>query len=180
MHIFASELSPRAGPGRTLLSDAASLLWRLQIYAPTDDQLPWEDLRPIAMKTAELPAVAFASAHAVLVLAALGERARLDSMVGAATQLAAGGLPAQPELLLALADAATATMSRDWDAVVSGLRPVAGDIWRLGGSRAQREVFEDTLLVGYLHSGQRDEAHELLRSRLARRPSRRDAAWLAG
>ena len=178
MKILASDLSPRAGPGRTLLSDASSLLWRLQIYTTTDDELPWEDLRPIAMKTAELPAVAFASAHAVLVLAALGERAQLDSMLDAATQLAAGGLPAQPDLLLAIADAATSTISHDWDAVVSQLRPVMSDIWRLGGSRAQREVFEDTLIVGCLRSGRREEAHDLLRARLARRPSRRDSVWL--
>ena len=49
------------------------------------------------------------------------------------------------------------------------LRPELGDIWRLGGSSAQCEVFEDALLVGYLDSGQREEAHSLLRARLADR-----------
>jgi hypothetical protein len=112
MRIFASDLSPRAGTSRTLLCDASSLLWRLQIYGSMDDELPWQDLRPIAMRTAELPAVAFASAHAVLVLAALGERAELDSMLDTAIQLDAGGPPAQPDLLRAIADAATAAISK--------------------------------------------------------------------
>jgi hypothetical protein len=40
-------------------------------------------------------------------------------------------------------------------------------------------VFEDSLIVAYLWSGESAKAAALLRSRLARRPSARDTAWLA-
>jgi hypothetical protein len=50
---------------------------------------------------------------------------------------------------------------------------------RIGGSHAQREVVEDTLIVAFLGSGQSGKAARLLRSRLARRPSARDEGWLA-
>ena len=50
---------------------------------------------------------------------------------------------------------------------------------RVGGSHAQREVFEDTLMEAYLRAGQFDKAEGLLNNRLKRRESPRDAFWLA-
>jgi hypothetical protein len=50
------------------------------------------------------------------------------------------------------------------------------DLPRIGGSRAQREVFEGSLIVAYLRSGQFAKAAPLLRSRLARRPLARNEA----
>jgi hypothetical protein len=64
---------------------------------------------------------------------------------------------------------------------VRHLQPLVttGDLVRLGGSNAQREVFEDTLIAALVARGDRSEATRLLDQRLARRPSRADAAWLA-
>ena len=45
-------------------------------------------------------------------------------------------------------------------------------------SHAQREGFEDSLIIAYLRSGQPNKAAPLLRSRLGRRPSARDEVWL--
>jgi hypothetical protein len=56
---------------------------------------------------------------------------------------------------------------------------VLADLPRIGGSHAQREIFEDTLIIAYLRSGQAAKAEPLLRSRLGRRSSARDQAWLA-
>jgi hypothetical protein len=49
----------------------------------------------------------------------------------------------------------------------------------MGGSHAQWELFEETMVVCHLRLGQHDEAARLLRRRLARRASARDARWLA-
>jgi type II secretory pathway component PulM len=49
---------------------------------------------------------------------------------------------------------------------------------RVGGSNAQRQVIEDTLLQAYIRAGRCQQAAQLLQVRLARRPSRRDAQWL--
>jgi hypothetical protein len=53
------------------------------------------------------------------------------------------------------------------------------ELARIGGSHAQREVFEDTHIVACLRAGERDRAAERLTARLARRPSSRDECWLA-
>jgi hypothetical protein len=58
------------------------------------------------------------------------------------------------------------------------LEPVCPQLVRIGGSHAQREVFEDTLLEAYLRAEQFDKAEVMLAERLARRASARDTFWL--
>jgi hypothetical protein len=53
------------------------------------------------------------------------------------------------------------------------------DLARIGDNHAQREVFEDSLIIACLRSRQPGKAATLLRTRLGRRPSPRDEAWLA-
>jgi hypothetical protein len=53
------------------------------------------------------------------------------------------------------------------------------DLPRIGGSHAQREVFEDTFIVACLRAGAPHHAIERLETRLGRRPSVRDERWLA-
>ena len=58
------------------------------------------------------------------------------------------------------------------------LEPVFPQLTRIGGSHAQREVFEDTVLEAYLRAEQFDKAEEMLRERLSRRETPRDTFWL--
>ena len=66
----------------------------------------------------------------------------------------------------------------DYESAVQHLEPVTDQVVRVGGSNAQREVFEDTLLQAYLRAERYAQAESLLRKRLARRPSTRDTLWL--
>jgi hypothetical protein len=50
---------------------------------------------------------------------------------------------------------------------------------RIGGSHAQREVFEDTWVEALVRDRQLPRAMAALEERLARRPSVRDRFWLA-
>ena len=58
------------------------------------------------------------------------------------------------------------------------LEPVFPQLTRIGGSHAQREVFEDTVLEAYLRAERFDQAEEMLRERLNRRETPRDTFWL--
>ena len=57
------------------------------------------------------------------------------------------------------------------------LEPAMAELARIGGSHAQRELWEDTLIVAYLRGGHGDKAAGLISARLERRPSARDQAW---
>jgi hypothetical protein len=76
---------------------------------------------------------------------------------------ASAGLPAARALL-------AFTESRHED-VVADLRPVRRTLHRFGGSHAQRDVFERTLLESALASGRLGLARALLSERLAARPT---------
>ncbi len=49
---------------------------------------------------------------------------------------------------------------------------------RVGGSHAQREVFEDTILEAYIRAEQFEKAKDILQNRLKQRGSMRDTFWL--
>jgi hypothetical protein len=74
--------------------------------------------------------------------------------------------------------ALTAFACGDYERTIRHLEPVADQVVRVGGSNAQREVFEDTLLQASLRAGRYAQAESVLRTRLARRPSARDTLWL--
>jgi pentatricopeptide repeat protein len=65
-----------------------------------------------------------------------------------------------------------------YEEAVRLIEPLAEQLVRIGGSDAQREVFEDTLLEGYFRAGRFEQAEALLRRRLGRRGSARDVVWL--
>jgi hypothetical protein len=62
-------------------------------------------------------------------------------------------------------------------AAIRLLEPAMADVVRIGGSHAQRELWEDTLIVAYLRGGHAEKAAGLISARLERRPSARDQAW---
>ena len=65
-----------------------------------------------------------------------------------------------------------------YEDAVRWIEPLDGQLVRVGGSHAQWEVFEDTLLHAYLRTGRFDAAADLLRRRLSKRSSARDIVWL--
>jgi hypothetical protein len=73
---------------------------------------------------------------------------------------------------------AAAFAAGDYRRAVDILETALPDLPRIGGSHAQREVFEDTYIVACLRAGRRDAAKTRLEQRLARRPSVRDRRWL--
>ena len=89
--------------------------------------------------------------------------------------MARGAAELLPDLALGLA----AFVEGDHAAASDHLLRRAEDFRRLGGSHAQREVFEDTLVRALVGDGRLEEASARLQRRLDRRPSPIDSALLA-
>ena len=75
-------------------------------------------------------------------------------------------------VVLPLVEGVHAFGRSDHRRAVELIEPVRGRFIDLGGSRAQRDVFEDTLLEACFRAGEMDRAERLLAERLARRPDR--------
>jgi hypothetical protein len=91
--------------------------------------------------------------------------------------LDAKGHPIAGTVALPMVQAAGAFVAGDHSAVLAHLEPVEHEMHRVGGSHAQWELFEETMIVSYLALGRFDGALRLLQRRLARRASPRDVRW---
>jgi thioredoxin-like negative regulator of GroEL len=178
--LWTTAVAPGAVPVTLgAVEDGASLLWRWYLYDLGGWELPWSELAELAGAIALMPAPPLPAACAAVTLAALGDDAGLSTLLTTADQLAAAGQPVPAVVLHAVADAARASFAGAWGDVADALLPVRDRFGQIGGSRAQREVFEDALVYGLIRGNRREEARLLLDEHLERRPSRRESLLLA-
>jgi hypothetical protein len=177
--IYESQVRPGVSKGLpiNIVSDAASFLWRLELYGHGAPQAGWDQIARYAREAYPRPGHAFVDAHLALIEAATDGSKSLDRRI-ASLQKGQGGI-ALTEVVPAIGRAAQAFAQADYAACIRTLEPMSDAVVRIGGSGAQREVIEDTLLVALMRAGATDKAQALLERRLHRRPSPRDAAWLA-
>ena len=112
-----------------------------------------------------------------LALAAADDRSRLLDLREHAARSSG---PVMRDVVVQLCDALVPTVDERWDDAVRGLRLLGPWLVQLGGSDAQREIVEDTLLHALVRAHRCDEARALLEVRLDRRPSPLDRRRLAG
>jgi hypothetical protein len=169
--VYCDRIAPGAswGPPMNTLTDSSSLLWRRELAgAPRNDDA-WRDVAEYARTTFPKAGIPFADAHAALACAAAGDGFALEALARDLRDTAgAGQHPASP-VVLALGDAFAAFARGDYPATIDRLGPVLDEHVRIGGSRAQRDLIELTLLAAYLRAGRRDDAERMLRRRPARR-----------
>lgn len=151
-----------------VVTDGASFLWRLAAYGHAVPQPLWEEAAAYADRAFPKGGHAFVEVHLAILAAAMGNRARAE----ADGTVAGPVVPAIHRALLAFAEG-------DWRGCARMLEPMTAEVARIGGSHAQREIIEDTLLVALMRSGAAAKARALLDDRLHRRPSHRDSGWRA-
>jgi tetratricopeptide (TPR) repeat protein len=178
MELYECAIQPGVARTRTSMYDAASLLWRYQIYGCAQDALPWSAVGELAARMTAQPGMAFVDANAALALAASGDQVAFGRLIDGLHALDAQGHPTAGCVVLPLVQGIWAFAQGAYDETIKWIEPIADQIVRIGGSNAQREVFEDTLLEAYLRAGRYAHAEVILRQRLGRRPSARDFFWL--
>lgn len=179
--IYSDSVAPTRSVGApiNIVSDTASFLWRLRVDGhPVPAEL-LDQASGYASGHFPQPGFAFADVHKALLDALAGDQVALQRRADALEALvnehrlpAGSVVPTVCRALLAFADG-------DFAGCVRWLAPVAGDVVRIGGSGAQRELIADTLLAALLRSGDAARARQLLDARLHRRSSPRDSRWLA-
>ncbi len=160
------------------LQDAASLMWRLQIYSGEEPGKPWDEVRDMALPAAETPGPAFRDCHAALAFAGAGDAESTQKFVDRVKAQGEKGDDLSREMVLPIALGAAAFAAGDYDEAADLMGPTYPMLARIGGSHAQREVFEDTLLETYIRAGRYDDAKSMLDERLSRRSSVRDTYWM--
>ncbi len=156
--------------------DAAALLWRLLLEG--DDQTErWQVLaRGWDEKTAE-PYYSFNDMHAVMSYVGAGRLADAEGLVQAraryvaeATDESVTNLRMTREVGLPVSRALVAFGEGRYESVVDELLPIRSVVNRFGGSHAQRDAVQRTLLEAALRCGRHDVARGLLSERLGINP----------
>ena len=160
---------PVAKGGYPLLPmvDAVSFLWRAELAGHPRDPARWQALHDFAHTMFPHAAIAYADTHVALADAVMGDGAGLEARLREMADLqAASRLPSGP-VVPALARGFAAFLRQDYDAAIAAIAPVCAEHERIGGSRAQRDRVEFTLLKAYVMAGRNDDVSAMLRARRA-------------
>jgi hypothetical protein len=156
------------------LADSASLLWRWWLYdvaPPLDGE--WTEVVAHARRHFPRASLAFADLHAGLAEAATHDTTGIETRIDGLNRLVEEERLPPGKVAPVLCAGAAALARGDNSEAAALLETVVAELPRIGGSHSQREVFEESLIISYLRSGQSNKAKLLLRKRLIRRPSLR-------
>jgi tetratricopeptide (TPR) repeat protein len=156
------------------LHDSISLLWRMELAGrPMGDR--WQPFTAIGRERVSRQGLYFHVAHIAMALAAGGDWTTAErhlAMVHERAPRDRTGIVA--EVLVPLIEGLHAFAGGDYARTVARIEPLRPRIVELGGSRAQRDVFHDTLFEAAFRAGDAERARRFLAERIARRP---DHLW---
>ena len=161
----AIELGRHSGGPQQKMSDACAFLWRSELAGHPRNQSAWRVMYDYAGEALPRPASGLADLHVILAHAVTGDDAALEARNRQIEALAASGRYPSGSYLPALARGFAAFERRDFAATIEALAPLAGQNERIGGSRAQHDLIEFTLLKAYLGARRLEEAKRLLSGR---------------
>ncbi len=155
------------------VTNAVSLLWRLE-QGGVDVGTRWRELGSCARGHEKDHALVFADVHYLMALAATDDATAIDRFVESCGRFAAGDRGTEASVMadvgLPLARAVLAHRRGAYGDVVDLLVPVRPRFRRIGGSHAQRDLFDQLLIDAAWRARRLDVAASLLAERTDRRP----------
>jgi tetratricopeptide (TPR) repeat protein len=158
------------GPPINVLTDTASFLLRAELAGGERRPQLWREVSDYATQFFPNPGIAFADVHAALAHAMAGDADAVSKIISDAKGPAA-------DMVRKLTEAFRAAAQENWMQVIDCMVPAMAEHERIGGSRAQRDLLEFTLLNALLKANRGDEARRLL---AMRRPAKVAAGGVAG
>lgn len=171
--VYEAQVHPGGawGPALNVATDAPAFLWRAELAGHPRKAPLWGEVRDYALKSFPKAGIAFVDVHRALACVAADDQDGVAAIVGELQQRAASGRSPAGDVVPRLAVGLAAYGRSDWPAAITILEPALAETVRIGGSRAQRDLIENTLLAAYLKAGRTDDARRLVANHADRRPS---------
>ena len=176
LEVFHRDIVGAVNP-RLAMIDGSALLWRFRLAGQPAEPEAWRRLADLAGRVSR-PGFVFGEVHAALAYAACGDHAALAKLCDGLRALGEKGHPIAGSVALPVAQGIAAVAAGDHAAALAHLEPVEAEFHRIGGSHAQWEIFEETMVACYFALERYDDALRLVRRRLERRASPPDRHWL--
>jgi tetratricopeptide (TPR) repeat protein len=154
------------------LTNSTALLWRLTMLG-CDVGDRWQTLASQWEGHADGRCFIFHDMHAAMAELGSGQGALVERRLAAMRQTAAGNdetASTWRDVAIPLVEGLLAFHRGQHEQAVALLLPVRFDLWRIGGSHAQRDVVDWTLTEAAVRGGVRDVALALANERLGTRP----------
>ena len=167
--LYREAIAPDRHPGgpQQKVWDGVAFLWRSELTGHPRDATAWRTLYDYAASALPRPGAGLADLHVVLAHAVLRDDATLAERIRHIEALAREGRYPSGSYVPALARGFVAFERGDYTDAIAALAPLAKQSERIGGSRAQHDLIEFTLLKAYLNADRLEEARQLI---AARRP----------
>ena len=162
----AIALDRHSGGPQQKISDGAAFLWRSELAGQPRDAAAWRALHEFANTALPRPGNGLYDLHVILAQAVTGNESA-DARARQIEALAQEGRYLSGDYLPGLARGFAAFERGDFAAAIETLAPLVAESERIGGSRAQHDLIEFTLLRACLGADRLSEARQLL---AARRP----------
>ena len=152
------------------LHDSISLLWRMELAGrPMGER--WQPFTAIGRERVNRQGLYFHVAHIAMALVGGGDWATAERHLGMVRERAPKDRTGiVGDVLVPLVEGLHAFAGGDYARTVARIEPLRPRIVELGGSRAQRDVFHDTLFEAAFRAGDAERAGRFLAERIARRP----------
>ncbi len=170
--IYDDEILPVMRPVGTQLCNPTALLWRLETLG-CDAGQRWSDQLPLWQQQLSGMSSPFNEIHGAMAALRAGDRTAYETILSGMKQSAATDgelVPTYRDVAIPIAEAMACFVDGDYAGAVEGLLPVEPNLWRMGGSIAQRDLVEWTLTEAAIRSGKRNVALSLANERLTFRP----------
>jgi tetratricopeptide (TPR) repeat protein len=172
LEIYDGPILAAMRPASLSICNATSLLWRLEMLG-CDVGPRWQRLVAQWQGHANGQLYVFCDIHAAMAELRAGEMEALKRRLAAMRETAAGHCEAAPlyrDIGLPLVEALAAFHHGAYAQAVERLLPARFELWKMGGSQAQRDVIDWTLAEAATRAQLRDVALSLAHERLGTRP----------
>ncbi|MBI2800209.1 MAG: tetratricopeptide repeat protein [Gammaproteobacteria bacterium] len=171
--IYQQQVHPGGawGPALNIATDAVAFLWRAELAGEKRRGNLWREIHAYALEAFPKVGIAFVDVHKVLACITAGDvdgLARIHQEL--AERVAAGRYPVGG-VVPTLARGLEAYAKGQWSMAIDLLAGARPETVRIGGSRAQRDLIDSTLLAAYLKDGRIVAAQAMLADRNDRQPS---------
>ncbi len=166
---YRDALTPdrHSGPPQQRVTDGAAFLWRWELAGHPRDAAAWALLQQVAGDLLPRPGNGFADLHVMMTRTVAGDTADATARVAQMQAMTAEGRYTAGDYVPALAAGFAAFARQDWEAAIDLLAPLQAERERVGGSLAQHDIIEFTLLRACLAAGRLREARAVLAARRA-------------
>lgn len=170
--VYRTQVHPGGarGPALNVATDAPSFLWRAELAGQAPPAGLWDEVQAYVRKSFPKAGIAFVDVHRAMACVGTDDRDGVAALVAELERRIAAGQSPTGEVVPRIATGLAAYARGDWPAAIAALEAAVPETVRIGGSRAQRDLVENTLLAAYVKDGRADEAHRRLAARMERHP----------